>query len=128
MGVSSLFLLVDLFTTSLRAAFLVLGSVYVDQGSKIRFIGSWISFLDCLFSPGWLFGQTEPIIVTGALQEAGHADSGLAPNPKCKLITSSFLTLPHLRDCLICTRNAMSIEFLLQMTGGYDRWGVVDLY
>ena len=52
LGVSSLFLLVDLFTTSLGAAFLVLGSVYVDQGSKIRFIGSWISFLDCLFSPG----------------------------------------------------------------------------
>ena len=102
---------------------LVLGSVYVDQGSKIQFVGSWISFLDCLFFPGSLFGQMEPIIVTGVLQEAGHADSGPTPDPNWKLITSSFLTLPHLRDCLICTRNAMSIVFLLQMMGGYDRWG-----
>ena len=48
---------------------------------------------------------------------------GPAPNPKCKLIISSFLTLPHLLDCLICTRNAMSIVLLLQMMGGWDRWG-----
>ena len=53
---------------------------------------------------------------------------GPAPDPKCKLIMSSFLTLPHLLDCLICTRNAMPIVLLLQMMGGWDRWGVVDLY
>ena len=51
-----------------------------------------------------------------------------APYPKCKLIISSFLTLPHLLDCFICTRNAMSVVLLLQMMGGWDRWGVVDLY
>ena len=33
--------------------FLALGSVYVGQGSTIRFVGSWISFLDSLlFFPG----------------------------------------------------------------------------
>ena len=43
-------------------------------------------------------------------------------------IISSFLTLPHLLDCFICARNAMSIVLLLQMMGGWDRWGVVVLY
>ena len=42
---------------------------------------------------------------------------GSAPDPKCKLIISSFLTLPHLLDYLICTRNAMPIALLLQMMG-----------
>ena len=54
---------------------------------------------------------------------------GLAPDPKCKLIISSFLTLPHLLDCLIYTRNTKSIVLLLQMMrdaiGGR---GMVDLY
>ena len=36
---------------------------------------------------------------------------------------SSFLTLPHLLDCLICTRNAMPIVLLLQMMGGWDKGG-----
>ena len=49
-----------------------------------------------------------------------------APDPKCKL-NISFLTLPHLPDCVICTRNSMSIVLLLQMVGGWDRWGMVDL-
>ena len=53
---------------------------------------------------------------------------GPTPDPKSKLIISSFLTLPHLLDRLICTRNTMSIILLLQMMGRLDRWGVVDLY
>ena len=53
---------------------------------------------------------------------------GPAPDPKGKLIISSFLTLAHLSDCLICTRNAVSIVLLLQMICGWDRQGVVDLY
>ena len=53
---------------------------------------------------------------------------GPAPDPKCKLNISSFLTLPHLLDCLICTRNSVSIVLLLSMMGGLDRWGVVDSY
>ena len=32
-----------------------------------------------------------------------------AQDPKCELNISSFLTLPCLLDCLICTKNAMSI-------------------
>ena len=47
----------------------------------------------------------------------GMLTQGPAPDPKCKLIISSFLTLPHLLDCLICTRNAMPIVLLLQMMG-----------
>ena len=31
-------------------------------------------------------------------------------------------------DCLICTRNAMPIALLLQMTGGWVGGGVVELY
>ena len=42
---------------------------------------------------------------------------GHAPDPKCKLIISSFLTLPHLLDCLNFTRNAMSIVLSLQILG-----------
>ena len=38
---------------------------------------------------------------------------GPAPDPKCKLNISSFLTLPHLSDCLICTMNSVSIILLL---------------
>ena len=48
---------------------------------------------------------------------------GPGPDPKCKLIISSFLTLPHLLDCLICARNAMPIVLLLQMMGGGDGIG-----
>ena len=44
-----------------------------------------------------------------------------APDPKCKLIVSSFLTLTHLLDCLTCTKNAMSTVLLLQMMEGWDR-------
>ena len=47
---------------------------------------------------------------------------GTVPDPKCKLIISAFVTLPHLLDCLICTRNIMSIVLLLQMVGGKERW------
>ena len=46
----------------------------------------------------------------------------LAPDSKCKLIISTFLKLPHLLDCLICTRNTMSVV-LLQIMGGWDRSG-----
>ena len=53
----------------------------------------------------------------------GLLTQGPAPDPKCKLNISSFLTLPHLSDYLICTGNSMSIVLLLQMVGGWDRWG-----
>ena len=53
----------------------------------------------------------------------GMLTQGPAPDPKCKLIISSFLTLPHLLDCLNFTRNAMSIVLSLQILGGWNRWG-----
>ena len=53
---------------------LALGSVYVGHGSTIRFVGRWISFLDSLFFPGWLFWQMESINMPGVFQEAGDAD------------------------------------------------------
>ena len=98
-----------------------LGSVYVCQGSiKLR-VGSLISFLDFLFFfPGWLFWPMESINVTGILQEAGNADSRVILYSKCKLIISSVLTLPHLLDCLICTRNTMTVVVLLQMMRGNE--------
>ena len=49
---------------------------------------------------------------------------GQAPDPKCKLNISSLLTLSHLSDCLICTRNPMSIVLLLQMVGGDGIGGI----
>ena len=43
----------------------------------------------------------------------GMLTQGPAPDPKCKLNISSFFTLPHLLDCLICTKNSVSIVLLL---------------
>ena len=57
----------------------------------------------------------------------GMLTQGPAPDSTCKLIISSFLTLPHLLDCLNFTRNAKSFVFSLQILGGWNRWGVVDL-
>ena len=48
---------------------------------------------------------------------------GPAPDRKCKLIISSFVTLSHLLDCLICTRNAMLVILLLRTMGRWDKWG-----
>ena len=58
----------------------------------------------------------------------GMLTQGPAPDPKCKLEISSFLTLTLLLDCLICTRNFRPVVLLLWMMGGWDRWRVVDSY
>ena len=58
-----------------------------------------------------------------ATRRQGMLTQGPAPDPKCMLIISSFLTLPHLLDCLNFTRNAMSIVLSLQILGGWNRWG-----
>ena len=47
----------------------------------------------------------------------GMLTQGPTPDPKCKLNISSFLTLPHLLDCLICTKNSVCIVLLLWMMG-----------
>ena len=48
---------------------------------------------------------------------------GPAPDPKCKLNISSFLTLPHPSDCLICANDIMTI--VTANNGGMGRLGVV---
>ena len=45
-----------------------------------------------------------------------------APDRKRKFITSSFITLLYLSDCLICTRNVIPNLLLLQMMGRWDSW------
>ena len=60
-----------------------------------------------LFLLGWLFGRMESMDVAGVLQEARDADWRDATDPKCKLNISSFLTLPHSSDCLICSKKVM---------------------
>ena len=48
---------------------------------------------------------------------------GPAPGSKCKLNISSFFTLPNLLDCVICTRNSVSIVLLLRTMGvGVDSY------
>ena len=42
---------------------------------------------------------------------------GTTQNPNCYLNISSFITLPHLLDCLIRNRNTMSTVLLLQLAG-----------
>ena len=92
---------------------------------------------------GWKFGLFSEffvfprLIVLGkwnqgmwqvSCRKLSMATKGPTADPKCKLIIPSFLALPHLLECLICTRNAMSIVLFLQMMGAWDRWRVVDLY
>ena len=42
---------------------------------------------------------------------------GPAQDPKCRFNISPFLALPHLLDCLVCTRNSLSIVMLLAKMG-----------
>ena len=49
---------------------------------------------------------------------------GLAPDPKCNLNISSFLTLPYPLDCLICAKDIMIIVLVLvHMIGEWEGWG-----
>ena len=50
---------------------------------------------------------------------------GPTPDPKCKLNISSFLTLQHPSDCLICANDIMMIVLLLEIMRGCEGWGVV---
>ena len=67
----------------------------------------------------------ESINAAGVLLE--NLTQGPASDPRCQLIFSSLVTILHLLDRLICTRNVMSIV-LLQMMGEWDKWRVVHLY
>ena len=59
---------------------LALGSVYVDQGNRIQFFGSTISFLGSLFVSWFVFScylcwWVESLNLAGAMHKAGDADS-----------------------------------------------------
>ena len=45
---------------------------------------------------------------------------GVPPDTKCKLNISSFVPLPQPLHCLICAKDIMIIEFLLQMMGDLE--------
>ena len=45
---------------------------------------------------------------------------GPAPDLKCELNITSFLTLPHPSHCLICAKNIMIIILLFQVMGGWE--------
>ena len=55
-------------------------------------------------------------------RKQGMLTQGPAPDPKCKLNISSFLTHQHLLHCLISTRNSVSMVLLLWMMGGEGGW------
>ena len=50
-----------------------------------------------------------------------------APDPKCELNITSFLTLPDPLHCPICGKDIMVTVLLLQLMWGWEGWGVVHL-
>ena len=48
---------------------------------------------------------------------------GPAPDPKCELNITSFLTLPHPLYCPICAKDIVITILLLQLVGGREGWG-----
>ena len=57
----------------------------------------------------WLIVWVGRINRCGWCLAGGRENLESRAHSKCKLIISSFLTLPHLLDCFIFTKNAMSI-------------------
>ena len=46
-----------------------------------------------------------------------------APDPKCELNITSFLTLLYPLHCPICLKDIMVTVFLLEVMGGWEDWG-----
>ena len=95
---------------------LIMSLLLLGLGSKSTSLspGSWIWKLDLIsefFVFSWLniLGGWNQQMWLVPCRRQGMPTQGLTPDPKCKLIISTFLKLPHLLDCLICTRNTMSI-------------------
>ena len=105
---------------------LALGSVYLGQGSMIRFVGSSISFLDSLFFPGWLF-WTDITNECGWCLPGGRGSWLKGPHqiPSVSWLFHHSLKLPHLLDRFICIGNVMS-SVLLQVLEQWDRWGMFN--
>ena len=57
----------------------------------------------------------------------GMLTQGSAPDPKCDLNITSFLTLPHSSHCPICAKDIMVTDLLLQVMGRQEGRGVVHL-
>ena len=53
-------------------------------------------------------------------RKQGILTQGLPPDTKCKLNISSFFALPQPLHCLICAKDIMIFEFLLQMMGDLE--------
>ena len=73
-----------------------------------------ISGFFCFF----VFGQMESVMRLVSCRSHGLLTQVPAPNLKCQCDIWSFLMLPNLLDCLICTRSSVSIVLLLWMIGG----------
>ena len=102
--------------------------LYSFLAARFDFLGDESHFwVPCFFLLNCLGGWNQQMWLVSCTRQ-GMLTQGLAPDPKCKLNISSLLTLPHLLDCLICTRNSASIVLLLWIMGGWDRWGKVDSY
>ena len=111
-----LMLIIDLVAISARAGYqmyLAQPWVLCTQTKAIQYnLGRWNQKM-------WL--------VSGRRQ--GMLTEGSAPDPKCKLFILSFLTLPQLLDCFICTKNAISIALLVARNDRkMGQVGVLDLY
>ena len=98
---------------------LALVPVFVGTPRQYNTIYWKLDLNSSFFVFSWLIVWADKINKCGwCLPEGKDLTGKLEPDPKCKLIISSFVTLPHLLDSLICTRNAMSIVFLQQIMGG----------
>ena len=88
-------------------------SVYVGHDSTTSLLGVWSHFwIPCFFLVGWM----ESINVPSVLHEAGDAE-GLHQILSVSWMFHHSLHFHILLDCVICTRNDMSILLLLQMMG-----------
>ena len=134
-------------------------SVYVGQGSAIRFVGIfWVlciyaKAIQCnlwgvwsffrFFSSSWLIVCVDGVNGCGwCLAGDRMLTQGLVPDPNCKLNISSFPTLLHVLDCLICAKNIIIIVCYCKwwedenLGGGShmlgfeweDRWWVVSYF
>ena len=98
---SMLILLLPLLGLGSKSTSLSPGFCDIGQGSTIRFVGSWISFLGYFFFSGYFFGRMELINVGVVLQEAGNADSRASTISQVQVEyfifpqTSTFIRLSH---------------------------------
>ena len=80
-----------------------------------------LNLISGFFAFSWLIIWADKIKKCGWCLAGGRGMLTLGPAPdfKCKLNISSFLTLPRLLDYIICTRNSVSIVLLLWMISGW---------